>query len=112
MAAVILASGSPGHRMMLPNGRVMIHQPTLGVCLDLLKEYSLWHFRECILKVNRATAIDVMIKAREGENTKRRLIEILAKHTERSREHVSEVIPYYLYFIFLRNRIFIHDIIH
>merc|ERR1712118_572992 len=28
MAAVILAAGKPGHRGILPNARVMIHEPT------------------------------------------------------------------------------------
>ena len=31
MAAILLASGEPGHRIALPNGRIMVHQPTLGV---------------------------------------------------------------------------------
>lgn len=60
MGAVLLAGGAPGKRYALPNAKVMIHQPWGGF---------------------RGQASDIEIHAKEMLATKRRLNEILAKHS-------------------------------
>jgi ATP-dependent Clp protease protease subunit len=60
MGAILLAAGTKGKRMCLPNARVMIHQPLGGYY---------------------GQATDVEIHAREILKIKERLNEILAKHT-------------------------------
>jgi len=60
MGAVLLAGGSAGKRYALPNAKIMIHQPWGGF---------------------RGQASDIEIHAREMLNTKKRLTELLAKHT-------------------------------
>jgi len=57
---VLLAGGSAGKRYALPNAKIMIHQPWGGF---------------------RGQASDIEIHAREMLNTKKRLTELLAKHT-------------------------------
>jgi ATP-dependent Clp protease protease subunit len=59
-ASVLLAAGTKGKRMILPNGEVMIHQVMGGA---------------------RGQATDIDIHARQILKTKKRLNEILAKHT-------------------------------
>lgn len=61
--ALLLAAGSKGKRYALPNARVMIHQPLI--------------YGEGI----SGQVTDIAIESRELENTKNRLLEILAKHT-------------------------------
>jgi ATP-dependent Clp protease protease subunit len=60
MAAVLLAGGAKGKRFTLPNARVLIHQPMGGV---------------------QGQATDIDIQAKEILKMKRKLGEILAKHT-------------------------------
>ncbi len=60
MGAVLLAAGAEGKRFALPNARIMIHQPLAGM---------------------EGTAEDIMIHASEFKKTKKRLNEILLKHT-------------------------------
>ena len=60
MGATLLAGGAPGKRMALPNARILIHQLTGGFS---------------------GQATDIEIQAREALDTRRRLDEILAKHT-------------------------------
>lgn len=60
MAAVLLAGGAPGMRLSLPNTRIMIHQPSGGFS---------------------GQARDIEIQAQEIIRARRRLDEILAKHT-------------------------------
>src|SRR5687768_6444804 len=60
MGAVLLAGGNAGKRYALPNAKIMIHQPWGGF---------------------RGQASDIEIHAREMLNTKKRLTEILAKHS-------------------------------
>ena len=60
MGAVLLAAGAAGKRHALPNARIMIHQPLAGM---------------------QGTAEDIMIHAKEFRNVKKRLNEILIKHT-------------------------------
>ena len=60
MGAVLLAAGAAGKRYALPNARIMIHQPLAGM---------------------QGTAEEIMIHAKEFKNVKKRLNEILIKHT-------------------------------
>jgi ATP-dependent Clp protease protease subunit len=60
MGAFLLAGGAPGKRYVLPNSRVMIHQPLGGF---------------------QGQASDIEIHANEILKTKRKLNEILAAHT-------------------------------
>ncbi len=59
-ASLLLAAGAKGKRMILPNGEVMIHQVMGGA---------------------RGQATDIDIHAKQILKTKKRLSEILAKHT-------------------------------
>jgi ATP-dependent Clp protease protease subunit len=70
MGAIILAGGAAGKRAVLPNGRVLIHQPTGGF---------------------QGQSSDIEIHAREALSLRDRLEEILAEHTlqERERVHVD-----------------------
>jgi ATP-dependent Clp protease, protease subunit len=68
--AVLLLAGAKGRRLALPNSRVMIHQPLLsGGGLS-------------------GQATDIKIEAAELVKTKKRLTEIVAKHTEKPYEKV------------------------
>jgi ATP-dependent Clp protease protease subunit len=69
MAAVLLASGTAGKRQILPNSRVMIHQPHGGA---------------------GGTAIDIEIQAREILKLRGVLNAILQKHTGRSLEQIEK----------------------
>ncbi len=69
MAAVILAGGAKGKRTALPNSRIMIHQPWGGV---------------------QGTAADIRIQAEEILRMKKRINEILAKHTGRPIEQIEK----------------------
>lgn len=60
MGAVLLAAGSPGKRLLLPNSRVMIHQPLGGF---------------------QGQASDIEIHAREMAKIRERLNKILVQHT-------------------------------
>ena len=68
MGAVLLAAGTPGKRFILPNARVMIHQPAGGM---------------------QGTASDIEIHAEEMVKTKKRIIEILAEATGQKVEQVE-----------------------
>jgi ATP-dependent Clp protease, protease subunit len=68
MAAVLLASGSKGKRTVLPNSRVLIHQPWLS---GLQGQQS-----------------DIEIHAKDMFIMRDRLDEILAYHTGKSKEEV------------------------
>jgi ATP-dependent Clp protease protease subunit len=67
MGAIILAGGTTGKRAMLPNGRVLIHQPSGGF---------------------QGQSTDIEIHAREALAVRERLEEILARHTGQERERV------------------------
>jgi len=69
MAALLLAAGAKGKRYILPNARVMIHQPLGGV---------------------QGQAIDIGIQAREIMRVKNRVNQILAKHTEQAIEKIEK----------------------
>ena len=69
--AVLLTAGSKGKRFALPHSRIMIHQPLIhggGIT---------------------GQATDIEIEAREITDTKKRLNEIIAKHTGQTVEKVS-----------------------
>src|SRR3954463_9937151 len=69
MGALILAGGTPGKRMSLPNGRILIHQPTGGF---------------------QGQATNVDIHARETIALRARLDEMYAHHTGQSVERVHD----------------------
>jgi ATP-dependent Clp protease protease subunit len=68
MGALLLAGGTKGKRLALPNAKILIHQVSSGF---------------------QGQATDIEIQAREVINLKRRLEEIYAKHTEQDIEKVS-----------------------
>jgi ATP-dependent Clp protease protease subunit len=68
MAAVLLAAGTPGRRFVLPNARILIHQPWGGV---------------------EGQAADISIQAKEILRLRDRLNEILARHTGKPLEVIS-----------------------
>lgn len=69
MGAVLLAGGAAGKRNLLPNARVMIHQPLGGV---------------------RGQASDIEIEAQEILRIKKLISSILAKHSGKGAEQVME----------------------
>lgn len=69
MGAVLLAAGAPGKRMILPNARVMIHQPHGGA---------------------QGQAIDIEIQAREILRQREVLNKILAFHTGQPLEKIAK----------------------
>jgi ATP-dependent Clp protease, protease subunit len=69
MGAVLLGAGAEGKRNALPNARIMVHQPSSGA---------------------QGTAADIEIAANEILYTRKRLNEILAKHTGRSVEQIAD----------------------
>ena len=69
MGAFLLAAGTRGKRMALPNARVMLHQPAGG---------------------SRGVAADLEIQAREIVAVRQRLNEILARHTGQDVERISQ----------------------
>jgi ATP-dependent Clp protease, protease subunit len=68
-AALLLAGGTKGKRMALPNAKILIHQLSGGF---------------------EGQATDIEIQAREVINVKRRLEEIIAEHTGQPLERVSK----------------------
>mgnify|MGYP003642802010 CR=1 FL=1 len=69
MGALLLAGGSAGKRICLPNARVMIHQPLGGV---------------------QGQASDIAIHAEETLKIRARLNQILAKHTGQPEEVIAK----------------------
>ena len=69
MGALLLAGGAPDKRMALPNAKILIHQVSSGF---------------------QGQATDIEIHAKEIIDLRRRLDEIIAKHTGKSVEQVSE----------------------
>jgi len=68
MGSLLLAGGTKGKRMALPNSRILIHQVSGGF---------------------QGQGTDIEIQAREVIGLKRRLEEIYARHTERPVEDIS-----------------------
>lgn len=70
-AAVLLAAGSPGKRLALPNARVLIHQPAIG-------------------EAGRGQASDIEIHAAEMIRLREWLEDTLAKHSKKSKEEIHK----------------------
>ena len=68
MGALLLAGGEKGKRFALPHSRVMVHQPSAGY---------------------QGQATDIDIHAREVLELKRRLNEIMSKHTGQTVETIN-----------------------
>ena len=69
MGAVLLAAGTKGKRFVLPNSRVMIHQPWGGV---------------------QGAAADISIQAKEILTLRDKINNILAYHTSQSLEKIQK----------------------
>ncbi len=69
MGALLLTAGAAGKRNALPNARIMIHQPLAGM---------------------EGTATDLEIHAKEVIRMKKRLNEILLKHTGQTLEKIEQ----------------------
>lgn len=69
-AAVLLAAGTPGKRLALPNARILIHQPAMG-------------------GQGGGQASDIEIQANEIMRMRDWLESTLAFHTSRSKEEIS-----------------------
>ncbi|GHF16986.1 ATP-dependent Clp protease proteolytic subunit [Pseudolysinimonas yzui] len=69
-AAVILAAGTPGKRLALPNARVLIHQPAVG-------------------DAGRGQASDIEIQAAEVLRLRTWLELTLSKHSNKTQEEVN-----------------------
>ena len=70
-AAILLAAGTPGKRLALPNARVLIHQPSSG-------------------QGGHGQASDIEIQAREIMRMREWLEETLSKHSNRTPEQVHQ----------------------
>ncbi len=68
MGSLLLVAGAPGKRSIVPNARVMVHQPSGGF---------------------QGQATDIEIHAREILATKRRLNDIYVKHSGQSLEEIE-----------------------
>jgi len=68
-AAVLLAGGTPGKRMILPHGRVVLHQPAAQ---------------------GRGTIPDLILEAEEIARVRTMLEEILSGHTGRTPQQIRE----------------------
>jgi ATP-dependent Clp protease protease subunit len=71
MGSFLLAAGQAGHRVALPNARIMVHQPSGGF---------------------QGQASDIERHAQDIIKTKRRLNEIYAKHTGQPVEKIEETL--------------------
>lgn len=69
MGALLLAGGTPGKRMALPNSRILIHQPSGGF---------------------EGQASDIEIHARETLKLRDQIDALYAKHTGKTKEQVRE----------------------
>ena len=69
MGALVLAAGTEGKRMALPNAKILIHQVSSGF---------------------EGQATDIEIQAREVISIKRRLEEIIAQHTGQPLDKVAK----------------------
>jgi ATP-dependent Clp protease protease subunit len=71
MGSMLFMAGATGHRYMLPNGRVLLHQPLLG-------------------GVVQGVASDLSIQAKEMLRTRERLYKLMAEHTGQSMEKIQK----------------------
>lgn len=70
MGSLLLMAGAAGKRYVLPNGRVLLHQPLMG-------------------GVMQGPATDLGIQAKEMIRTRERLYNIMTKHTGKDYETVA-----------------------
>jgi len=70
MGSVLLMAGTAGKRFLLPNSRVLLHQPLIG-------------------GVMQGTATDLGIQAQEMVRTRKRLYEVMAHHTGQPVETIT-----------------------
>ena len=73
MGSFLLCAGTQGKRHILPNARVMMHQPLVGGS-GISGQVS-----------------DIEIQAREMSYTKKKMMEIYAKHTSQSVEKLTKI---------------------
>jgi ATP-dependent Clp protease protease subunit len=66
-AAVLLAAGAPGHRFILPHGRVLLHQPSTQ---------------------GQGTLPDLVLHAREIVRIRSQMEEVLSRHTGQSEDRL------------------------
>ncbi len=71
MGAVLLAGGMKGKRYILPNGRVLLHQPLISGVLE-------------------GTATDLNIEANEILRLRKRLYNILSEHTGKEADKIEK----------------------
>ncbi|HOW19078.1 MAG TPA: ATP-dependent Clp protease proteolytic subunit [Phycisphaerae bacterium] len=71
MGAVLMCGGTKGKRYALPNARLLLHQPLIGGVLE-------------------GPATDLSIEAAEIIRLRKRLYEILARHTGRALEQIEK----------------------
>ena len=71
MGSFLLAAGSKGKRLSLPNSRIMVHQPSAGF---------------------QGQATDIEIHANEVLSLKKRLNEIYSKHTGKSVDEIKSAL--------------------
>lgn len=71
MAAILLAAGAAGKRQILPNARVMLHQPSGGA---------------------EGQATDIIVANRELQRIKKATTDILVHHTGKSSEEILKAI--------------------
>jgi ATP-dependent Clp protease, protease subunit len=69
MGAVLLTAGARGKRFALPNARIMIHQPLAGM---------------------EGTSTEIQIHVKEFLKTKKRLNEILMRHTGKTLDQIEK----------------------
>ncbi len=69
MGAMLLTAGTKGKRHALPNSRIMIHQPLAGM---------------------QGTAVELEIHAKEVIRTKRRMNELMLKHTGQTLDKIEQ----------------------
>tara|TARA_B100000965_G_scaffold399697_1_gene420135 strand:- start:1586 stop:2197 length:612 start_codon:yes stop_codon:yes gene_type:complete len=71
MGSFLLAAGTKGKRLSLPNSRIMVHQPSAGY---------------------QGQATDIEIHAKEVLALKKRLNEIYSKHTNKSVSEINDAL--------------------
>jgi ATP-dependent Clp protease, protease subunit len=71
MGSLLLTAGEKGQRFALPNSRIMVHQPSAGY---------------------QGKVTDIMIYAKEFEQTKRRLNEIYGHHTGQDYKTIEDAL--------------------
>ena len=71
MGAILFAGGTSGKRYMLPNGRVLLHQPLISGVME-------------------GTATDLDIEAREILRLRKRLYDIISTHTGKDADQIEK----------------------